>query len=52
MLTKYLNRLLRYPGQNIGEQPSVCVTASTGKSASNISGFMIHSALNLPNDKF
>lgn len=27
--------LLWYPGQNKGEQPSVCVTASTGKAASN-----------------
>ena len=52
LLTKYLNRLLRYRGQNICEQSSACVTASTGKTASNISGFTIHSALNFPTDKF
>ena len=52
MLTKYLNSLLRYLAQNIDKQPSVCVTASTGKVASNISGLTIHSALNFPTDKF
>ena len=52
LLTEYLNRLLRYFVQNIGEQPSVCVTAFTGKTATNISGLTIQSALNLPTDKF
>ena len=52
LLIEYLNRILRYPGQNIGEQFSVCVTASTEKAANNISSFTIHSFLNLPTDKF
>lgn len=52
MLTKYLNSLLRYLAQNIDKQPSVCVTASTGEVASNISGLTLHSALNFQTDKF
>ena len=53
LLTKYLNRLWRYSGQNIGEQPSVYVTmtTSTGKTATVISAFTIQPALNLPTDK-
>lgn len=51
VLTKYLNMLLWYPGQNKGEQPSVCVTNLLEKQLV-INGFTIHSALNLPNDKF
>ena len=47
-ITEYLKRLLRYTGQNIEEQPSVIVTASTGKAASNIGGTTLHSAFKLP----
>ena len=47
-----MNSLLRYPGQNIDKQPFACVTASTGKAASNISGFTVHSALNFSTNKF
>ena len=48
-----MNRLWKYSGQNIGEQPSVYVTmtTSTGKTATVISAFTIQPALNLPTDK-
>ena len=46
-ITKYLKRILRYPRQSLAN-PSVLVTASTGKAASNVSGIPLHSAFNLP----
>ena len=46
-ITEYLKRVLRYPSQNL-DQPSVPVTASTGKAATGISGITLHSAFNLP----
>ena len=47
-LTQYLKRVLRYPGQLIDKQPSVLVTASTGKAAVGINGITLHSAFRLP----
>ena len=48
LLTEYLRRTLRYPEQLLDKQPSVCVTASTGKAATNINGTTVHSAFQLP----
>ena len=42
-----LVRILRSPGQN-SEQPSIILTASTGKAAANINGTTLHSAFGLP----
>ena len=47
-MTEYLRRILKYPGQNCDKEPSVLVTASTGKAASNIDGITAHSAFSLP----
>ena len=46
-ITEYLKRVLRYPNQN-PDQPSVLVTASTGKAATGINGITLHSAFHLP----
>ena len=46
-ITEYLKRILRYPNQTLDE-PSVLVTASTGKAATNINGTTLHSAFHLP----
>ena len=46
-ITEYLKRVLRYPNQNL-DQPSVLVTASTGKVATDINGIALHSAFQLP----
>ena len=46
-VTEYLKRILRYPNQNL-DNPSVVVTASTGKAATNVNGITLHSAFNLP----
>ena len=48
VITEYLKRILRYPNQSFDQQPSVLVTASTGKAATNINGTTLHSAFNLP----
>ena len=48
LMTDYLKKVLRYPGQNPDEQPSVVVTASTGKAATNVNGTTLHSAFKLP----
>ena len=48
VLTEYLKKILKYQGQNCDKEPSVIVTASTGKAASNVDGVTIHSALSLP----
>ena len=45
-ITEYLKRVLRYPNQNL-DQPSVLVTASTGKAATGINGIKLHSAFHL-----
>jgi len=47
-MTEYLRKILKYPGQNSDKEPSVLVTASTGKAASNIDGITAHSAFSLP----
>ena len=47
-ITEYLRKTLKYPGQNFDQQPSVKVTASTGKAATNINGSTLHNAFNLP----
>ena len=46
-ITKYLKGVLRYPNQNL-DQPSVVVTASTGKVATGISGITLDSVFHLP----
>ena len=46
-ITEFLKQVLRYPSQNL-DQPSVLVTASTGKAATDISGITLHSAFHLP----
>ena len=45
-ITEYLIRILRYPSWNL-DNPSVLVTASTGKAATNVSGITLHSVFNL-----
>ena len=45
-ITEYLKRVLRYPNQNLDE-PSVLVTASTGKAATGINGTTLHSEFHL-----
>ena len=46
-ITEYLRRVLRYPSQNL-DNPSVLVTASTGKTATNVNGIALYSVFNLP----
>ena len=46
-ITEYLKRVLRYPNQYL-DQPSVLVTASTGKAATGINDITLHSAFHLP----
>ncbi|HAO14922.1 MAG TPA: hypothetical protein DDE71_05115, partial [Tenacibaculum sp.] len=46
-IAEYCKRTLKYAGQNL-DQPSVCITASTGKAASEIGGTTLHSAFRLP----
>ena len=48
VITEYLRKILKYPGQNGEKEPSVVVTASTGKAAANIDGTTVHSAFSLP----
>ena len=48
LITEYLKNVLKYPEQMFDEQPSVAVTASTGKAATNINGTTLHSAFHLP----
>ena len=47
-LTEQLKKILKEPGQNIDKEPSVFVTASTGKAAANVDGSTLHSAFVLP----
>ena len=47
-LVEYLKKTLKYRGQNFSKQPSVAVTASTGKAATNVDGSTLHSAFLLP----
>ena len=46
-ITEYLQRVLKYPNQCL-DQPSVLITASTGKAATGINGTTLHSAFHLP----
>ena len=48
LITEQLRKVLREPGQNSDKEPSVLVTASTGKAATNINGTTLHSAFTLP----
>ena len=45
-ITEYLKWVLRCPNQNL-DQPSVLVTASTGKTATGTNGIILHSAFHL-----
>ena len=46
-ITEYPRRILRYPSHTLGN-PSLLVTASTGKAANNVNGITLLSAFNLP----
>ena len=46
VITEYTKRILKYPKQTL-DQPSVVVTASTGKAATGINGITLHSAFHL-----
>ena len=50
-MTEYAKRILKYPGKNPQEQPSISITASTGKAASHISGTTLHSVFKLQINK-
>ena len=45
-ITEFLKRILRYQSQNF-DNPSVFVTASTGKAATNVNGISFHSSFKL-----
>ena len=47
-LTEYMKKNLKFPKQNFSEEPSLAVTASTGKAATNVNGTTLHSAFRLP----
>jgi hypothetical protein len=47
VIAEYCKRVLKRHGQNL-EQPSIMLTASTGKAASGIDGITLHSAFRLP----
>ena len=46
--SEYAYRQLKFPKQNIVDQPSILLTASTGTAASGINGTTLHSALHIP----
>ena len=46
-MIRYLKSLLRYPNQNL-DQPSLLVTASTGKAATGVDGITVYSTFHLP----
>ena len=48
IITEQLRKILKEPVQNCEKEPSVLVTASTGKAATNINGTTLHSAFTLP----
>ena len=48
LITGYLKKTLKYAGQNCDDHPSVVVTASTGKAATNTNCTTLHSAFSLP----
>ena len=43
-----MKKNLKFPKQNFSEEPSLAVTASTGKAATNVNGTTLHSAFRLP----
>ena len=47
VVTEYLKRVVRYLNKNL-DQPSILVTASTGKAVTGINGITLHSAFDLP----
>ena len=47
VITEYLKRVLQYHTQSLNE-PSILVTASTGKAATGVNGITLHSAFQLP----
>ena len=47
-IIEYLKKTLIFPGQNSDEEPSIAVTASTGKAACNINGTTVHTTFQLP----
>ena len=47
-VTEYMKKNLKFPRQNFLEEPSLAVTASTGKAATNVNGTTLHSAFHLP----
>ena len=48
LITEFLKKTLKYTGQNCEYHPSVVITASTGKAASNINGTTLRLAFSLP----
>ena len=48
VIAEHLRKTLVFPGQNSDEQPSIAITASTGKAACNVEGTTVHSAFKLP----
>ena len=48
LITEYLKKTLKYAGQNCDDHPSVVVTASTGKAATNINARTLHPSFSLP----
>ena len=48
VIREYLKKTWKTPGQNMDQNPSVVVTASTGKAALHIDGTTLHSAFALP----
>ena len=44
LVTECLKKTLKYAGRNCDDHPSVVVTASTGKAATNINGTILYSA--------
>ena len=48
LVTECLKKTLKYAGRNCDDHPSVVVTVSIGKAATNINGTTLHSAFSLP----
>ena len=48
LITESLKKTLKYAEQNFDDHPSVVVTATTGKAATNINATTLHSAFSLP----
>ena len=48
VISEYLKKILVLPGQNFDEEPSIAVTAFTGKAACKINGTTVHTAFQVP----